>query len=171
MARRLTPSEIQFLRPIYKNTLRYESIKIDENTRDVGGKSNSITPAGVPHFSTEKYCPDFTMASKALAQYVFVHEMMHVWQWGHGIYPIFGAIPTWLQGGGNYMQGYYYDLVAGKGLTDYNMEQQAAIVGDYWALLSGKMLPLFAKNTNAVSGDYDLLMAQLWSSGPSQSKF
>ena len=123
MNRPLTNFEIQMLMPIFKNTLRYGSIVCTTNDANIGGAGNSITPAGVPHFSTLVYCPDFSNTT-ADNQWVFVHEMAHVWQWGHGIYPVNAAVGLFLQNVADYTKAYAYSCF-GNNLSDFIIEHQA----------------------------------------------
>lgn len=169
MNRPLTNFEIQMLMPIFKNTLRYGSIVCTTNDANIGGAGNSITPAGVPHFSKFVYCPDFSNTT-ADNQWVFVHEMAHVWQWGHGIYPVNAAVGLFLQNVADYTKAYPYDLASGNNLSDFNIEQQASIVADYWALLTQKLAPQDNKNPKATLGDYSVVIDQLQKSGPSIRK-
>lgn len=169
MARHLTNTEILLLKPVFKNTLEYGAIRCDINTADIGGVGNSITPAGTTYFSKLHYCSDFSKAG-AWAQWLFVHEMMHVWQWGHHIWPVNQAICLFITQGGDYRRAYPYDLRPGKNLIDYNIEQQASIIADYWALLTRKLRPQDNNNTQTTLNDYAELIAQLNSSGPSIRK-
>lgn len=169
MVRYLTNPESHMLNPIFRDTLRYGSIVCKINEANIGGAGNSITPAGVAYFSKFVYCPDF---SKTIArnQWVFVHEMVHVWQWGHGIYPVNAAIGLFLQTAADYANAYPYDLTPGKNLTDFNIEQQASIVADYWALLTKKLAPQNNNNPKAIVGDYNAVIDQLQKSGASVRK-
>jgi len=63
---------------------------------------------------------------------VFIHEMVHVWQFHHGINVWFEGLKTHLTRGD---KAYYY--TAGKNWEDYNIEQQAQIVQD-WFFFGGK---------------------------------
>jgi hypothetical protein len=169
MARYLTMGEIQLLRPVFGETLRYRSIVCAVNDSDVGGPANSITPTGVPQFSRFVFCRDFSM-THAANQWVFVHEMTHVWQWGHHIWPVNAAIGIFIQTGGDYTKGYPYDLTPASNLSDFNIEQQASLVADYWALSTKKLPPQQNKNPNATLGDYLTVIDQLQKSGPSVRK-
>jgi len=164
MARLLTIDEIEILKPVFKNTLRYGAINCDVNKYDLGGEENSITPAGRAYFSRKIYCDDFSKKD-ADAQWVFVHEMTHVWQWQHGRYPVYEAAGLKIKYKGDYKKAYPYDLMPGKELSDYNMEQQAAIVADYWALTQQSQ-PWYNHNLNATLSDYTALIGQLLKSGP-----
>ena len=169
MARHLTTLEIQMLKPVFQNTLRYDSIVCEINEANIGGAANSITPAGVAHFSKFVYCPDFSKTNGA-HQWVFVHEMAHVWQWGHHILPVNAAIGLFLQTAGAYTKAYPYDLTPGKRFTDFNIEQQASIVADYWALLTKKLVPQNNNNPKATLADYTDVIKQLQTSGQSVRK-
>jgi hypothetical protein len=165
MGRRLTRTEAKLLHPVFGNTLNYRNIVCEINTGDVGGPWNSITPAGTPYFSRHLYCADFA-ASKPDYQWVFVHEMVHVWQWGHGIYPVISAIGIFFASLGDYQKAYGYTLKAGDGLSGFNLEQQAAIVADYWGLATGLVKPKSNGNPAATVGDYATAIAELQKSGP-----
>lgn len=170
MARHLTKDEIErILGPIFRYSLRYHSIRCDINTGNVGGVSNSITPAGVAHFSKLVYCEDFFKAT-ADDQWVFVHEMTHVWQWAHGVYPIWSAVGIFLQKKGDYANAYPYDLAPGKKLDDFNIEQQASIVADFWALATKKLSAQNNNNAKATVGDYVDLIDEARNAGPPLSK-
>jgi hypothetical protein len=90
----------------------------------VGGRDNSITPAGTAYFSQDHYWEDFSSSTEAWDQWLFIHEMTHVWQWQHGRYPINEAIGVFFTKGGKYEKAYHYDLTSGNNLGEYNLEQQ-----------------------------------------------
>ena len=169
MSRNLTPGEIAVLQPIFKSTLRYANIVCDINKADVGGPGNSITPSGAAYFSKFIYKSDFSCAGPEY-QWIFVHEMTHVWQWGHGIYPVFQAIGAFIENLGRYDKAYAYDLVQAKRFRDFNLEQQAAIVADYWAAQDGRIRPKYNQEMGAAVSDYSVLISELQKSGPPVSK-
>lgn len=173
MPRFLTSGEIQLLKPVFRATLRYGSIVCDVNKDDIGGPGNSIAVSGVAHFSRFAYCEDFSV--ETADQWLFVHEMAHVWQWGHGIYPVWAALGIVLKEPGKpYTNAYPYDLEPGKRFAEYNIEQQASIVADYWALSTGNVTSgaksLKNKNSKATAADYSDIIAELQRSGPPISK-
>jgi hypothetical protein len=171
MARLLTPGEKHLLKPVFQNTLNYHSISCDSNKANIGGEGNSITPAGMPYMSQKFYCEDFaSKETEAFPQWVFVHEIGHVWQWQHGRYPVNEAIGVYVSKAGNYQQAYPYDLMPGKDLMEYNFEQQASIIADYWALLTKRLQPQYNnKIGQAILSDYTEVIAQLHHSGPPDS--
>jgi hypothetical protein len=164
MRRNLTNSEIALVKPIFKNTLPYYVIKCDVNRGDVGGAGNSITPAGVAYFSRQIYSIDFSKSAPS-DKWIFVHEMAHVWQWYHGVYPVWAALGAFLENPANYGDAYDYSIDKGKPLRRYNLEQQAAIIADYWALTTGHVQPKYNRNNNATIVDYQPLIAELQKSG------
>jgi hypothetical protein len=164
MARHLTTREVGLIQPIFHDTLRYTTIKCDINTANIGGKENSLTPAGTAYFSRLLYCEDFSSAA-AGDQWVFVHEMTHAWQWQHGRYPLNEAITTFISKGGKYQKAYPYDLTSGIEFDDYNLEQQASIVADYWGLLTGKLRPRFNRNAKSNIDEYVNMIERVRTSG------
>ena len=181
MTRYLTDLEIPLLKDVFKGTLRYEAVRC--GTTDA--VEIAVAPAGVAYFSPRYYCEDFSQADE-WPQWVFVHEMMHIWQWGHHVWPATQAICPFIQfkvwpqmqaflgstqSKGDYGNAYYYDLTPGKKLTDYNIEQQGSIVADYWLLFAKKQLrPQRNNDQQATLDDYTVLIAQLQNAGPSVRK-
>jgi hypothetical protein len=170
MARGITTGEYLLIKDVFKDTLRYPAIRCDQNKANIGGKENSLTPAGVIYFSTKQYCEDFSQTLDGFQRWLFVHEMMHVWQWGHDVYPVWQALGLLIAHGGDYDAAYPYDLTPGKSLTDYNIEQQASIVADYWALLTKQHKVRDNRNTLATIAEYLPLIAELQAAGPSLPK-
>jgi len=165
MDRYLTSSEKEMLRQIFKNTLPYDKIVCRINRHNVGGTYNSITPAGIPYFSTSIFCGDFSIASDD-RQWIFVHEMTHVWQWWHRIYPTLSAVGLFIGKAGQYENAYPYDLTPKKSFLAFNIEQQASIVADYWALNNNKNVALRNNDPQPALADYWDLIRQLQTSGP-----
>jgi len=169
MARGITTGEYHLIKDVFKDTLRYYAIRCDQNKANIGGVKNSLTPAGVIYFATGDYCEDFSKASTG-QRWLFVHEMMHVWQWGHDVYPVWQALGLFIAHRGKYNAAYPYDLIPGRRLTEYNMEQQASIVADYWALLTKQHFVQDNKNKQAAITEYLPLIAELQKAGPSVPK-
>jgi hypothetical protein len=151
--RNLTNGEIAIIKPIFKNTLLYNSIKCDINHLNLGGVDNSIAPTSVVYFSRNWYKNDFSK-QHFNRKWLFVNEMTHVWQWYHRLY-------TGLPRAGF---SYDYEIEKGRPLRRYSIEQQAAIVADYWAV-TAHFPPRYNPNIHATSVDYRSLIAELQSSG------
>jgi hypothetical protein len=80
----------------------------------------TMAPRGHIHFHPrgEAYAEDFSTAPLA-AQGLFIHEMAHVWQHQRGICLPLRRHP---------FSRYRYELVPGRPLSRYGIEQQAEIV-------------------------------------------
>lgn len=167
MKRRLTSSEAEFLYPIFRSTLPYRRIVCDINSGNVGGQRNSITPTGNPFFSVHVYCNDFAADSVPFdSKWVFVHELTHVWQYYHQVNLVFSAIGLFVSNiKCGYGAAYPYDLKSSKDLSGFNIEQQASIVADYWAMTQG-LKPGYNSDPQPRLTDYVPYIDQLRRSGP-----
>ncbi len=164
MVHNLTAGEKALLTPVFKLMLPYSRILCKVNTDNIGGSGNSITPKGTPYFSVSVYTPDFSTANLA-KQWVFVHEMTHVWQFYHGQNVILEAIGLGIQKMGNYGASYAYALTPTSNFGDFNLEQQASIVADYWILTKGGIpQDNLAKAPKLI--DYTSTMKDFYTGGP-----
>jgi hypothetical protein len=154
--RGLTPGESAVLRSVFGETLPYDTQQITTNDANRGGANNSITYDDTPHYSNLIWCSDFS-ASDA-DTWTFVHEFGHVWQSKYGTPPILG----WLANvarmlshlSGDYGITYPYDLTSSGNFWDYNIEQQASIVADYWAVMNSKSAHYCTNPSSPSAGDY-----------------
>lgn len=65
-------------------------------------------------------------------------QLAHIWQNKNGVLNQKAAVISEnIRTFGNYENAYPYDLDASKDLLDYSMEQQAAIIEDYFRRLEG----------------------------------
>ncbi|MEZ0223253.1 MAG: hypothetical protein ACAH83_01775 [Alphaproteobacteria bacterium] len=147
--RPLTPDETTSLSQIFKGSVDYSRERIhaskgmDYIVNPLSSLTDTIiyghTRSSTIIVNTEIYEPNYASKKKFndLADEVFLHENVHVWQ--HQNAPLAMAWATMKQGfkrqGG--IDGYYtYQLEPGKDLLDYNIEQQAAIITDYYLKVS-----------------------------------
>jgi hypothetical protein len=75
-------------------------------------------------FRDKEYSDDYSLERPA-DQHFFIHEMGHVYQYQHGMM-------VRLRGIVSFATDYAYDLSKDKYLNDYNMEQQASIIADFY---------------------------------------
>jgi hypothetical protein len=157
--RGLVDGEKALLKTVFGDTLPYDTQQITTNDSNVGGADNSITYSGTPHFATALWCYDFSVDGEP--HWVFVHEFGHVWQSIYGTPPILGALANYVKNGGDYGKSYPYDLTASTDFMDYNIEQQASICADYWAVLNNTDTRQCTNPSNPKDSDYAGLIAQV----------
>ena len=160
--RALTSGEIELLRPIFGDTLDYDSQFVARNDSHTGGETNSFTPGYLPNMSPHIWSWDYSTAPVENAA-VFVHEMVHVWQSGHGSHNLWRGFKIWVKYD-DYEKAYKYDLDSSASLSDFNMEQQAAIIEDYY-YVSKDLLPEKNTGTRKSKSDYEPYVAQLKAAG------
>ena len=99
-----------------------------------------MTPNGEIFAHNGKYADDYSTQSDDYRS-IFVHEMVHVWQWQRKIkYVRLSAVREWLSNRGAYDAGYKYTLYEEVEFKDYyGLEQQACIVEDYWRVVKSEM--------------------------------
>ena len=116
--RRMTSGELTLARSIFENTIDYNKVWFHNEKYLPGqGERTAMTPNG------EMYYPDVAGAS-----HLFIHEMMHVWQYQKGYAVKLRGLFSWAA-------NYHYDLNL-QSVVSYSMEQQASIVADYWLLIN-----------------------------------
>jgi hypothetical protein len=140
--RNLTIGEQTFLRSIFAASLPYDRLQVDRNDAQFGGPTNSITLLNVPHMAITKWTTDFSDSSVSdNNKWTFIHEFGHVWQWCQGNTPqasgVWTGLKMWITLH-SYDDAYYYDLSDSSSFSSYNLEQQAAIIADYWFVSNGK---------------------------------
>lgn len=136
MGRDLTIGERKMAREIYGKSIRYSEVKIHHGKFFFTQPPDSgMTPHGAIYASDTAYHDDYSKES-ASTQGFFIHEMGHVWQYQNGVLnPIWSALKIQISHSFNYGAAYAYRLDAGKTLINYNMEQQASILEDYFRVV------------------------------------
>jgi type VI secretion system secreted protein VgrG len=167
MRRPLTPGEKALLMNVFGAfTLPYSEIKVDTNDHNLGGAINSITPLDVAYLSTLIYVADFSDPGvPADKSGVFVHEMTHVWQFHHDYHKLLQFGWLYVSKFFDYEKAYPYDLASSSDFDYYNMEQQAAIVEDWW-LITHNSRPSNNTGARTSAADYAPFLAQIQNSGP-----
>lgn len=127
--RHLTLGEINLVRTVFGNSINYGFVFVHCDSYLPFGLQNRYTamaPNGELWFRKELYKPDFSGAYID-DQHTFIHEMAHVWQRQHGMWVRTRGLFSWAA-------DYTYRLDGKSLLNDYPMEQQAAIIADYFFL-------------------------------------
>lgn len=131
--RPLTEGEIALARSVFGDAIDYARVSI------VRGKwaffqprETVMAPTGVIHFHplSTRYRDDFAAAG-VHDQGLFIHEMVHVWQYQHGIFLPIRRHP---------FCRYDYALRPGWPLARYGLEQQAEIVRHAFLLRAGTQI-------------------------------
>lgn len=136
MGRDLTVGEVWLSREIYGNSVNYSRVKVHHGRAMIFQADNSgMTPSGEIYMSGNAYYNDYSVEN-AGTQGFFIHEMGHVWQYQNRILdPVLAAIGEFFSHGFNYSRAYRYLLDANKTLIDYDIEQQASILEDYFRVV------------------------------------
>ena len=163
--RSLTSGEKSLLRQIFEVTLPYDSMQLSRNDMELGGSDNSITPGDTPFMAKSVWCTDFSNTGVSDDDRgTFIHECVHVWQFYHGITKL-SAIKLFVWYRSDYFpKAYRYDLSDNDDLTDYNMEQQAAIIEDWWRI-TVRLAPIFNVGGDRTLSSYNRFVDQMRSAG------
>lgn len=156
-SRDLTAEEIALARLIFGETIKYQAVKVFKVDYLPNQQEETIvTPNGNLYPAKKVYRENYALDSDSM-KHLFIHEMAHVWQSRKGmwvrligakihtcarlndtnpylynIHQTFGSKVIKMQTSQNKSVS---NIVTIKSkLSDYNMESQAEIIADYWAL-------------------------------------
>lgn len=137
--RPLTMGEINLAKRVFKSQIDYEQVKIHQGAYLRFGLQKAqiaMAPNGHIYFPKTSYLPDFSKGTPS-QQAWFIHEMTHVWQYQRGVSVILHGL--WLALLGGYLGQrrayiYYLPKNLNKTLVDFNIEQQACIMADFFLL-------------------------------------
>lgn len=150
--RPLTEEEIERAKPIFAETINYKRIRIDEHAR-LGPQQYQFC-----------YVSFHTINSWGeMSDDVLIHELVHVWQ-----YERFGALYIGKALMAQWEEGYDYGgrrrltKVKNEGgkLVDFNFEQQADIVMDFYRLRTGRATRWGSATLDDIS-EYEYFVDQL----------
>lgn len=132
--RALTADEIELAKGIFGSSIDYAKVRVhDGKFMPFHPPHTGMAPNGNLYMNG-CYMDDYAKGDP-LMRSLFIHEMTHVWQFQNKILePIATAMELSLKFKFNYGASYNYALDGQKDLTDYNMEQQATLVQDYFLL-------------------------------------
>jgi len=151
--RKLTSGETALAKKVFKASIDYSKVKIHNEKYAFFQPNNSgMTPNGEIYIAGV-YRKDYSLQSSAM-QGFFIHEMVHVWQYQLKILnPITAAIGESVIHFFDYSKAYEYSLDGTRDILEYNIEQQAAIIEDYFRIFQTGLLPIpgRVKNTGALS--------------------
>lgn len=155
----LTASEIDMARKIFGSTIDYDKVQI-ANRRVLPlfqPKNGGMCTGNTINITGSAYCDEYTDRLQSF----FIHEMTHIWQYQQS--PLtFGKkhLNELRKHHFNYMsKAYTYEIIKGKNFSAYGLEQQAAMVQDYFALTHNKGVGQSANCANKDLSGEDKRMA------------
>lgn len=105
---------------------------------------------------------DCAIATRPALMALFVHELVHLWQYQSGRFSVLAYAATLAP------LRYHYRLSGARGFLSYGYEQQAAIGEDYWRLLHG-LAPRWALGAVMPVSAYARLLAETFpGTGPAR---
>lgn len=128
--RQLTIGEVFLARTLYGTSIKYHKVWVHRESYlpfNLQPVDIAMTPNGEMWYREGTYSADFSLENELVKKHRFMHEMMHVWQAQKGMF-----VRT--RGLFSRFADYRYHLDKAD-LLHYGLEQQAAIVSDYWLLL------------------------------------
>jgi hypothetical protein len=146
--RPLTHHERETARTIFGDTIDYDKVTVYNGAPKVAGiftlnqnKLSAITPNG-DIYLVSKYSqqPDLSLAGEKTRK-LLIHEMAHVWQHQQGRNVEAEAVYLFIKSGFNYESSYVYDINGKEKFISLNLEQQAHMVEDYFALRDTPLQP------------------------------
>ncbi len=126
--RYLNSREITMAREIFGNRMDYTKVRV---RNDHTNRSRAFD--GVMRMSRDKYSHDYSAAPLS-QRLTFMHEMTHMLQEQHGVNVVDSAIGLFFKNGGDYNKSYDYDLSLTQRFSALNIEQQGALIEDYYFL-------------------------------------
>ncbi len=135
--RDLSSAEIALARSVFQDSLpAWSRIKITDGLGPLPTYDRPYTTEDSPwfflHLGPDMY-PDATLPTvhPEFGQYrhTYVHEMTHVWQYYHGYWVVLRS--AWANS--RWGAGYDYTIGPSDAWDDYNVEQQAHLVEDWFA--------------------------------------
>ena len=128
--RHLTANEINLAKTIFGNEINYGKVKvyIQTGNRARGGVNNGI------YMPRDKYTDDYALRGDFWQQSSFIHEIAHNWHKQKGLNLVGSAIGLFFKHGGDYDRSYDYKSSDLPNFVNLGMEQQAAIIEDYFQM-------------------------------------
>jgi hypothetical protein len=141
--RPLTPGETKLAQEVFGDSIDYKKVTVYNGPPKIAGlieinKANlgAISPSGNIYLvSANCQKPDLSQGTKA-DRNLLIHEMTHVWQHQQGRFVNCEAVALFIKSGFEYDKAYAYDLNTTQKFRTLNLEQQAHLVEDYFALRS-----------------------------------
>jgi hypothetical protein len=156
--RGLTDGEKLLLWPIFRDGIDYDAIQIIHAAHPFQPSDAYMAPRGHIYAPGHLFREDWAAPDvSAVARAELVHEITHVWQFANGMDILVEGVEQLIGARGNYDKTYRYILRPDLDLTDYNIEQQASIVEDYYRIRYEGLHPVELGNQNLSIEERDRL--------------
>ncbi|PIT12384.1 hypothetical protein BGI32_10275 [Snodgrassella alvi] len=124
--RLLTLGEMAMVTSVFKAAITLTDVRVRKGPILPFQGEYKVTPMGEIYYPEKYYSKDYSI-ELLRPKYIFMHEMVHVWQYQMGMFVV-------ARGACSLFADYHYALTDDKVLSDYGMEQQASIIADYYIL-------------------------------------
>lgn len=126
--RRLTAGELAAAGGVFGEAINWDRVRVyPRGFTPFQPRHTAVSPLGAVHFRRADFLPDFSTRWSDMAW--LIHELAHVWQYHTGVPVILRGLVE---------RRYHYGaLDPGKPLHRYGIEQQAAIVEDWFRQTRG----------------------------------
>lgn len=165
--RGLTDGEKAMLWPIFRDGIDYDAIQILHAAHPFQPSDAYMAPRGHIYAPGHLFREDWSAPDvSAVARAELVHEVTHIWQFANGMDILVEGVEQLLASRGKYDGTYRYVLRPDRDLTDYNIEQQAAILEDYYRIRYEGLHPVELGNQNLSIEErdrlYDLVLGEFF---------
>lgn len=136
MDRGLTANELACAAEVFQDSLDYHAVKIHRRKYVFFQPAQVLmTPNGEIYAPDLVYQDDYTLYGLNWSE-IFIHELTHVWQYQNRVLnPRFAGMLEFVKNRFDYHKAYSYVLASGRDLIEYGMEQQAAMIADYFLVI------------------------------------
>lgn len=134
--RTLTAGEIALARSVFGDSIDYARVRVHARRYIFFQPAASgMTPNGHVYACGDAHRSDYA-ACDIDRRAFFIHEMAHVWQHQNRVLRVrASAVRLMIRHGFRYARAYRYTLARDRDLLDYNLEQQATIIEDYYRVI------------------------------------
>lgn len=136
--RKLTEGERQLAYMFFRDGIQYDRVNVYDCRVYpfwMQDRNRAMSQLNNISFPGKTYHADFSQDDDIIRQSVWFHEMVHVWQLHSKIcHPLAAYISEKIEHGKKYKECYLYKLEPGKDLLEYDYEQQASMLQDYFLL-------------------------------------
>ena len=143
-SRSLTPVEEAYARKVFGNSINFHNVEISDG---LGIGNAEYTTKGWSHWHVHLGPLGFHDAIGPGVVATFIHELTHVWQSQHATISFMFMVRSGLGQVKNIIlrrgRNATYNYTLGKTWSDYNVEQQAQIVEDWYIAGSSEFAAAF----------------------------